>query len=94
MFEGRNQARTSERFLIHLSSVHDPFLNELASVENISSSGVRVATERSWELGSQVNLKSVGRDLKVSARVVYCRAIGRNKFAVGLNVMWDAARGE
>ncbi len=87
MLEGRNQARTSQRFFVHISSVNDPFLTEVASVENISSNGVRVATERSWEQGSQVNVKSVGRDLKVKARVVYCRAIGPNKFAVGLNII-------
>ena len=87
MLEGRNQVRTSERFLVHISDVHDPFLTELAFVENISSNGVRVATERSWDLGSDVNVKSVGRDLKVRARVVYCKAIGPKKFAVGLNII-------
>ncbi len=91
MLEGRNETRTSERFLVHISSVHDPFLNELASVENISHDGVRVATEHSWELGSHVSVKSVGHDLKVRARVVYCRAAGPNKFSVGLNVIWTPA---
>lgn len=87
MLEGRNQVRTSERFRVQISPVNDPFLTELAYVENISSNGVRVATERSWELGLDVNVKSVGRDLKVKARVVYCKAMGPNKFAVGLNII-------
>jgi len=83
--QGRNEPRASERFLLHISSVHDPFLTEVASVENISSNGVRVATERSWELGSHVNVR--GYDLKARARVVYCRATGPDKFAVGLNII-------
>lgn len=87
MPEGRNQPRASERFLVHISHENDPFLTELASVENISSNGVQVVTERFWDLGSHVNVKSVGRDLKVKARVVYCRPVGPNKFSMGLNII-------
>lgn len=83
--QGRNEPRASEHFLLHISSVHDPFLAEIASVENISSNGVRVATERSWELGSHVNVR--GYDLNARARVVYCRANGPHKFVVGLNLI-------
>ena len=82
LLEGRKHTRTAERFLVQVSSVHDPRLTELASVENQSPNGVRLATERSWELGSHVDVKAVG-NLKVRARVVYCRALGLKKFAVG-----------
>ena len=47
LLEGRKHTRTAERFLVQVSSVHDPRLTELASVENQSPNGVRVATERS-----------------------------------------------
>ena len=59
LLEGRKHLRTGERFLVQVSSVHDPLLSELASVENQSPSGVRLATERSWELGLHVEVKSV-----------------------------------
>jgi hypothetical protein len=87
LLEGRKHPRTAERFLVQVSSVHDPLVNELASVENQSPNGVRVATERSWESGSHVDVKAIARELKARARVVYCKAIGPKKFAVGLNLI-------
>jgi len=84
--EGRRHPRTAERFLVQVSSVEDPHLTELASVENYSLNGARVASERSWELGSHVDLKSVAGSLKGRALVVYCQALGPRKFVVGLNI--------
>jgi hypothetical protein len=86
LLEGRTHPRTAERFLVQVSSVEDPRLTELASVENHSLNGVRVASERAWELGSHVDLKSLAGSLKARARVVYCRALGPRKFVVGLNI--------
>lgn len=87
LLEGRRHLRTGERFLVLVSSVHDPLLTELVSVENQSPGGVRVATERSWELGLHVDVKSVAGDLSARARVVYCKALGPKKFVVGLNIL-------
>lgn len=72
---------------MQVSSVRDPLLTELASVENQSLQGVRLATARSWELGSQVDLQAVVGKLKARARVVYCMVLGHKKFAVGLNIL-------
>lgn len=87
LLEGRKHARRAERFLVQVSSVHDPLLIDLASVENQSPHGVQLATERSWELGSHVDVKSVVGDLKARARVVYCMVLGPKKFVVGLNIL-------
>lgn len=87
LLEGRKHSRSAERFLAQISSVHDPLLTELASVENQSPQGVQLATERSWELGSHVDVKSVVGDLKARARVVYCMVLGPKKFVVGLNIL-------
>ena len=87
LLEGRKHPRTAERFLVQVSSVHDPLIIELASVENLSFSGARLATKRSWELGSHVEVKAIAHKLKARARVVYCKAIGPDKFAVGLNII-------
>lgn len=56
-------------------------------VENQSPSGVQLATERSWESGLHVHVKSVAGDLTARARVVYCKALGPKKFIVGLNIL-------
>ena len=87
LLEGRKHPRTAERFLVQVSSVHDPLLIELASVENLSLGGVRVTTRRSWELGSHVDVLAIARLLKTRARVVYCKPIAPEKFAVGLNLI-------
>lgn len=87
LLKGRKHPRTAERFLVQVSSAHDPLIVELASVENLSSSGVRLTTRRSWELGSHVDLIAIARVLKASAQVVYCKAIGPEKFAVGLHLI-------
>jgi hypothetical protein len=87
LIEGRQQSRTPERFLVHVSSVRDPLLSELASVENVSSKGLRLSTESSWELGSRVDVKAIVGELQGRARVMYCTALGPNQFAVGLNLL-------
>lgn len=87
LLEGRKHPRTAERFLVQVSSVHDPLSTGLASVENQSPYGLRLATERSWELGSHVDVKSVAGKLKARARVVYCTLLGHKKFVVGLNIL-------
>lgn len=87
LLEGRKHPRNIERFLVQVSSVRDPLLTDLASVENQSLNGVQLATERSWELGSHVDVKAVARNLKARARVVYCNALGPKKFVVGLNIL-------
>jgi hypothetical protein len=58
MLEGRKQARTLQRFMVQISAVRDPRLVDMAFVENLSSRGARVATERLWEPGSHVDVKS------------------------------------
>lgn len=90
LLEGRKHRRTKARFLLQVSSVRDPLLTEVASVENQSPSGLRLVTERPWELGAHVDLESVQgnlRNLKARTRVVYCQAVGSKRFVVGLNIL-------
>ena len=87
MLEGRKHPRTSEKLLVEISTMEEPFVRELASAENVSPDGVRVATQRSWPPGSRVLVKSSGGDLWARARVVYCKAIGPKSFALGLEFL-------
>ena len=87
LLEGRKEQRVPERILVQVSAVHDPLVEELAPVENLSFRGARIKTERPWELGSHVDLKAQPGDLKARARVVYCQAAGLKTFAVGLNFL-------
>jgi len=90
MLEGRKHPRTPDRFLLQISAVHDPLLNDLASVENLSARGLRVMSGRSWELGAHVDIESSARELTARARVVYCQPINATTFAVGLNFLTQA----
>lgn len=88
--EGRKYPRTGGRFLVQVSSVRDPLLTEVASVENQSPGGLQLATARSWELGLHVDVKSVARNLtslNARTRVVYCHAVGPSRFFVGLDIL-------
>ena len=86
--EGRQHKRIPERFLVQILAVRDSLLTEIATVENVSSHGTRLATERVWEPGSHVILKRSSTDNPwARARVVYCQVKGSEEFAVGLNFL-------
>lgn len=87
LLEGRKHPRHLERLLVQVSSVLDPLVTGLASVENRSVNGVQLATERSLEPGSHVDVKAVAGFLNVRARVVYCKAVGPKRFVAGLNIL-------
>jgi hypothetical protein len=88
MLEGRKHARTPKQFLVQISAVQDPRLVGMATVENVSLRGTRVMTWRSWEPGSQLDIKSPisGVDW-ARARVVYCLPVSSKEFAVGLDFL-------
>jgi len=95
LLEGRKNTRTPKQFLVQMSAVHDPRLVGMATVQNVSLRGTRVTTWRSWEPGSQLEIKSPisGVDW-ARARVVYCLPVSSKEFALGLDFLkqtseWD-----
>jgi len=80
--DGRRQRPTPEGFLIQISALHDPRLDELAFVESL-----RLATEQAWEPGTDVEVKSPTGEARGRARVVYCKAVGEKSYVVGLNFL-------
>lgn len=98
LLEGRKQRRTPQHFLVQILAVHDSRLEDLATVENASPTGARLATERLWEPGAHVVLKSSPNGNWARARVVYCQTVSAKSFAVGLNFLtrtsdWEARSG-
>ena len=75
------------RLPVLLSSVAQPLHVEQASTENITSYGMRVQTERSWELGSILLLKSPKGEVLARARVVYCKPLKDKTFGLGLEFL-------
>jgi hypothetical protein len=81
---GRKDKRSQQDVEIILSTVGEhPMLGELASMENISSYGLRVRTERPWKPDTPVLFKSSQGDWQ-RARVIYCQSLDDKSFAVGL----------
>lgn len=85
--EGRKEKRISQRLQVVLSSVAQPLHAELGSTEDITSCGTRVQTERPWEPGSIVLLKSPKGELLARARVVYCKLLPNKAFGLGLEFL-------
>jgi hypothetical protein len=85
LLKGRKHERHGVKMLVQLSSMDEPLVSELASTENVSPKGVKVTTERSWNPGSFVLVKSSNGELWAKARAVYCQPNGLKGYAVGLD---------
>ena len=59
---------------------------EMAIAENVSTHGMRVATQDAWLPGVRVLLRSPESGAHTEARVVYCQRMEGNRFAVGLEL--------
>jgi DNA-directed RNA polymerase subunit RPC12/RpoP len=83
---GRKEKRSQQEVEVMLSTIGEhPMSGELASMENVSSYGVRVRTERPWKPDTSVLFKSAQRDW-TRARVIYCQFLNDKSFAVGLEL--------
>ena len=85
LLKGRKHERHHITMLVQLFSMDEPPESELASIENVSAQGARVKTERSWNPGSRILVKSSGGELWAQARAVYCQPVSPKGYAVGLD---------
>jgi hypothetical protein len=86
----RMEERNPVTEAVLLTGVDQSWVTEYTTTQNISSRGARVATERVWQPGSQLLLKSLRRDLQARARVVYWRSFSSSRFAIGLEFLTRA----
>jgi hypothetical protein len=61
-----------------------PLIVESVWIENISSRGARIRTQRAWQAREQLVLSGLQGDFRVGAEVVYCQRLGPEGCAVGL----------
>ena len=73
-----------------LTGIDQSWVTEHTSTQDISSRGARVATERVWQPGSRLLLKSLRSDFQARARVVYWRSFSSSRFAIGLEFLTRA----
>jgi PilZ domain len=102
---GRFEKRSARSVIVELSRMDASPPKERALTENVSSHGIRVATEHEWKPGDPVLLISMQDDLCCQARVVYCKPLEKGylmaseardrlglKFAVGLELFTRVER--
>lgn len=82
----RIQKRNAATVALQVSSAKQPFITELAFTENISLHGVRVVTERAWNPGERVIVKSYHGSIQSRARVIYCHRLAKVRYAIGLEL--------
>ena len=80
----RREARTILAEPVELTNLNRSCSAEPAATHNISSHGARVTTQRVWEPGSFVLLKSVRGDFWARARVVYWRSFSSSRASIGV----------
>jgi len=87
----RSDRRIRKEVAVELGRPADPQLKERAIAQNVSSRGMRVATEEVWLPGDPVLLSSPESGFRTRARVVYCKRTENNRFAVGLELLarWE-----
>lgn len=54
--------------------------------ENVSARGARVVTNKPWNPNDHVKVRSLLGSLRSRARVVYCQPLGKDSFAIGLEL--------
>ena len=82
--DARSEARISMMEPVQLSGLDQPSIHEPTSTQNTSARGARVMTQRIWEPGSRLIIRSLRSDFWARARVVYWRSFSVSRFAIGL----------
>jgi hypothetical protein len=72
---------------VEVSRLEGPPLRERAFTENLSPHGARVITEREWRPGTSVLLVSSEAALESRGHIVYCQALGIDRFAIGVELL-------
>jgi hypothetical protein len=79
-YENRGAMNIAAR--VHTSGV--PLIDDLVWIENISSHGARIRTQRAWQAHDQMVLTAMIGDFRAEAEVVYCQRLGPGDCAIGL----------
>ena len=72
---------------VELVNLDKKWSAESTATQNISSHGARVSTQRLWEPGSLLLIKSLGSNFWARARVVYWRSFSSSRFTIGLEFL-------
>jgi hypothetical protein len=83
----RSEKRTSLTVRVDLCSLDVRDRTQEALTENVSAHGARVVSSNPWKRNVRLNLRSLPGDFRARARVVYCQPLGRDSYAIGLQLL-------
>ena len=83
----RSHTRIPKKLQVDLVRSNGTQIRETVLAQNVSASGVRVATEKIWRPGERVLLSPHDTGVPAPARVVYCERLENGNFAVGLQLL-------
>lgn len=83
----RKEGRLFASEPVELSNYERSGKGEPTITQNISPRGARVATQRVWEPGTFLKIKSMRSNFKALARVTYWRSFSSSRFAIGLEFL-------
>lgn len=82
----RVEDRTQVHVTVDLSGLDVHTAAQQGVTENVSARGARVVTNKPWQPNDHVKVRSLLGSLRSRARVVYCQPIGKDSFAIGLEL--------
>ena len=87
MATSRSDKRITKEVAVELARPDASQLRETTIAQNVSDRGLRLTTESVWLPGESVLLSSPESGFRTQARVVYCKRMENNRFAVGLELL-------
>ncbi|MGB8474509.1 MAG: PilZ domain-containing protein [Candidatus Acidiferrum sp.] len=82
----RLENRAPVRVTVDLSGLDVHTAAQQGITENVSARGARVVTSKPWQPNEHVKVRSLLGSLRSRARVVYCQPLGKDSFAIGLEL--------
>jgi len=88
LLEGRREKRNSAKIELQIRKLRDlPSVAEVVLTENLSRHGIRVLSTTAWEPGEHLCIRASLGGSEMRARVVYCRHLESEKFALGVELL-------
>ncbi len=78
--------RSAVRVAVDLSGLDVHTVSQQGVTENVSARGARVVTSKPWQPNDHITVRSLLGSLRSRARVVYCQPLGKDSFAIGLEL--------
>src|SRR5208282_3441026 len=82
----RLEDRSPVQVTVDLSGLDIHTAAQQGVTENVSARGARVVTSKPWQPNEHVRVRSLLGSLRSRARVVYCQPLGKDSFAIRLEL--------